>query len=104
MQRRALIAANAAGPPEGAAGVLTRFGFVRTVNANDREDALAQMRDNHIDLVVIPVDQITPAELVALEREIRRDPTTSVIATAGSQDPDIIVRALRAGVHEFLIY
>jgi len=104
MQRRALIAANSAGSPEAASGVLARFGFVRTVNANDREDALAQMRDNHFDLVVVPVDNITPAELIALEREIRRDPTTSVIATASSQDPDLIVRSMRAGVQEFLIY
>jgi pilus assembly protein CpaE len=104
MQRRALIAANSAGPPEATAEILTRFGFVRTVNASDREDALAQMRDNHFDLVVLPVDQITPAQLISLEREIRRDPTTSVIATAASQDPDLIVRSMRAGVHEFLIY
>lgn len=104
MQRRALIAANAAGPPEAASGVLTRFGFVRTVNAADREGALAQMRHNHFDLVIVPVDQITPAELISLEREIRRDATTSVIATASSQDPDLIVRAMRAGVHEFLLY
>ena len=104
MQRRALIAANSAGSPEAASGVLARFGFVRTVNAGDREDALAQMRDGHFDLVVVPLDQITPAELIALEREIRRDPTTSVIATATSQDPDLIVRAMRAGVQEFLIY
>jgi pilus assembly protein CpaE len=62
------------------------------------------MRNDHFDLIIIPVDQITPGELISLEREIRRDPTTSVIATASSQDPDTIVRAMRAGVHEFLLY
>lgn len=103
MQRRALIAANAAGNPETVAGVLARFGFSRTAQAADREGALAQMRDAHFDLVIIPVDAITPAELVALEREIRKDPNTSVIATAMSAEPDLIVRAMRAGVHEFLV-
>jgi pilus assembly protein CpaE len=103
MQRRALIAANAAGNPETVAGVLARFGFSRTAQAADREGALTQMRDAHFDLVIIPVDAITPAELVALEREIRKDPNTSVIATAMSAEPDLIVRSMRAGVHEFLV-
>jgi pilus assembly protein CpaE len=103
MQRRALIAANAAGTPESVAGVLARFGFTRTAHSQDREGALAQMRDAHFDLVILPVDDISPAELVSLEREIRRDPNTSVIATAFSPDPDLIVRAMRAGVHEFLV-
>src|SRR5512141_822655 len=103
MQRRALIAADSAGSPESVAGVLARFGFTRTAHAADREGALAQMRDAHFDLVIIPVDAITPAELVALEREIRKDPNTSVIATAMSAEPDLIVRAMRAGVHEFLV-
>ncbi|HMA20842.1 MAG TPA: P-loop NTPase [Gemmatimonadaceae bacterium] len=103
MQRRALIAANAAGNPETVAGVLARFGFSRTAQAADREGALAQMRDAHFDLVIIGVDAVTPAELVALEREIRKDPNTSVIATAMSAEPDLIVRAMRAGVHEFLV-
>jgi pilus assembly protein CpaE len=104
MQRRALIAANSAGAPEGVAAVLARFGFSRTSNATDRDAALAQMRDNHFDLVIVPVDQISPPELIALEREIRRDPTTSIIATAATPDADLIVRAMRAGVHEFLVF
>jgi pilus assembly protein CpaE len=103
MQRRALIAANAAGSPEAVAGVLARFGFTRTAHAADREGALAQMRDAHFDLIILPVDDISPAELVSLEREIRKDPNTSVIATAFAAEPDLIVRAMRAGVHEFLL-
>ena len=103
MQRRALIAANAAGSPEAVEGVLARFGFARTAQAADREAALAQMREAHFDLVIIGVDGITPPELIALEREIRRDPNTAVIATAYSADPDLIVRSMRAGVHEFLV-
>ena len=103
MQRRALIAANAAGSPEAVAAVLTRFGFARTAYVDSREAALAQMRDEHFDLVILPVDAITPEDLVALEREIRKDPTTSVIATAFTAEPDLIVRAMRAGTHEFLV-
>ena len=103
MQRRALIAANAAGSPDAVAGILARFGFTRTAQVEDREAALAQMREAHFDLVILPVDAISPAELVALEREIRKDPNTSVIATAYAAEPDLIVRSMRAGVHEFLV-
>ena len=103
MQRRALIAGNAAGAPEAVSGVLARFGFSRTAHVEDREAALAQMREAHFDLVILPVDAITPSELVALEREIRKDPNTTVIATAYSAEPDLIVRAMRAGAHEFLV-
>ena len=103
MQRRALIAGNAAGSAESIEGVLARFGFARTQQVDDREAALAQMRDSHFDLVIIPVDAISPSELVSLEREIRKDPNTSVIATAYTAEPDLIVRAMRAGAHEFLV-
>ena len=104
MQRRALIAGNSAGSPETVNGVLARFGFSRTEQAADRDAAIAAMHDRHFDLVILPVEGITPNQLVALEREIRKQSNTSVIATAPAADADLIVRAMRAGVHEFLIY
>ncbi|MEO5902702.1 MAG: P-loop NTPase [Gemmatimonadaceae bacterium] len=104
MQRRALIAANAAGAPENIADVLARFGFAGTVQTPDRETALDKMRNTYFDLVILPVDTMSPGELVTLEREIRRAPNSSVIATALTAEPDLIVRAMRAGVHEFLVY
>jgi pilus assembly protein CpaE len=104
MHRRALIADNAAGSPEAVASVLARFGFARPVDVKSRDEATALMREEHFDLVVIPVEGIAPTDLIAVEREIRRDANTSVIATAPSPDPDLILRAMRAGVHEFLVY
>jgi pilus assembly protein CpaE len=104
MQRRVLIAGNSAGSPEAVNGVLARFGFTRPEQVEDRDAAIAEMRDGHFDLVIIPVEGVTPSQLVALEREIRRDTNTSVIATAPSAESDLIVRSMRAGVHEFLVY
>lgn len=104
MQRRALIVDNAGGPVEGADSVLTRFGFVRTTRVNDRDQAINMMRDEHFDLVILSVHDIGPVQLLALERELRRDPTTAVIATAPQPDSELILRAMRAGVHEFLVY
>jgi pilus assembly protein CpaE len=104
MQRRVLIAGNSAGAPEAVSGVLARFGFTRPEQVEDRDAAIAEMREGHFDLVIIPVEGVTPAQLVALEREIRRDANTSVIATAPFAESDLIVRSMRAGVHEFLVY
>jgi pilus assembly protein CpaE len=104
VQRRALIADDAAGPIDAADAVLTRFGFSGTVRATDRDQALALMARDDFDLVILSVANIDPGQLLALERELRRNPGTSVIATAPSPDSDLILRAMRVGVHEFLVH
>src|SRR5215203_3388114 len=104
MQRRALVVTTAIGSAETLNSVLTRFGFARTLTVDDRDQAIARMREEHFDLIIVSMDGVSPGELINLEREIRKDPTTSVIATAPSADPELILRAMRAGVHEFLIY
>ena len=104
MQKRALIADNAAGTPEAVTGVLARFGFTRAEQVADVDAAIDQMRDNQFDLIVIPILDITPGQLISLEREIRKDSNVAVIATAPTADSDLIVRAMRAGVQEFLVY
>lgn len=103
MLRRALVAEGAVGPDESAAPVLARFGFSDVVQARDRADAIARMREGQFDIVMISLQDIAPGELVSLEREIRRSPNTSVIGTAPTNDPDLILRAMRAGIHEFLV-
>jgi pilus assembly protein CpaE len=100
----ALIVGNAAGPPDVVSAVLVRFGFASAVAAASPGDAIARMREQHFDLVVLPAGDIQPVELLSLEREIRRNVRTAVIATAQSNDPNLIVRAMRAGVHEFLVH
>jgi pilus assembly protein CpaE len=103
MQRRALVAANAAGQPPDVDAVLARFGFLPAVHVPDRESVLARIREDQFDLVILPLQDIGPMELLALEREIRRDPNLSVIATGPSTDANLLLRAMRAGVHEFLV-
>lgn len=104
MQRRALIADNGAGPQSAVDAVLARFGFARTATVPDREHAFARMQDERFDLVILPLRDITPAELLALEREIRKDTSVSIIGTAPAAETDLIIRAMRAGIHEFLVY
>ena len=104
MQRKALIVSGAAGPQDVANGVLQRFGFAPAVSALSVADAAGKVRNEKFDLVVIPLQGLDQHELNAFEREMRRHPGSCVIGTAAQSDPELILRAMRSGVHEFLVY
>jgi pilus assembly protein CpaE len=101
--RRALIVADAAGTPGEASGVLTRAGFATVVQSPTLDHALGRVRGERFDLLVIPVQDIEPGHLAQVEQEIRAAPSMSVIGTAPRAEPELILRAMRAGVHEFLV-
>jgi pilus assembly protein CpaE len=103
-QRKALIVTGAAGPQDVANSVLQRFGFAPAVSALNLTEALVEMRSEQFDLLVVPLQGIAATDLASLERELRRQHTTYVIGTAAHSDPDLILRAMRAGIHEFLVY
>jgi pilus assembly protein CpaE len=86
---------------EQANAVLGRFGFGPAIVANGMTEATAHMRLQHVHLVIVPLAE--GADLEALEREARRT-GTFVIGTAATADPQLILRAMRSGVHEFLVY
>jgi pilus assembly protein CpaE len=104
MPRRALIVSGAAGPQDIANGVLQRYGFAPADSALGLPDAIARLRAEHFDLVVVPLQGIGAMELSALEREVRRGGQSLVIGTAAQADPELILRAMRSGIHEFLVY
>jgi pilus assembly protein CpaE len=103
-QRRVLICGDAAGPDHGATEVFARFNLTGVVRTSELGAAIRRMRDEDFDLVVLPLQDIPPHQLLALEREIRNSRNTGVIGTAPSSDPQLIVRAMRAGIHEFLVH
>ena len=103
MARHALIVGKAAGPDEHATEVLTRFGFTKIHRADDVAAAIEQLRQTHMDLVIVPLDGIADLQLAAFEREIRRERFTAVIGTAPKQEPELMLRAMRAGIQEFLV-
>jgi pilus assembly protein CpaE len=103
MARQALIVGKAAGPEEQVTEVLTRFGFTKTHRVEDVAAAIEQLRQAHVDLVVVPLDGIADLQLAAFEREIRRERYTGVIGTAPKQEPELMLRAMRAGIQEFLV-
>jgi pilus assembly protein CpaE len=103
MPRNALIVADAAGPEPVAAGVLKRFGFAPPSQAPTVEEALSLLRRDHFELVVVPLHELAPVQLAELDQLVRRERFSFVIATAPRSDPELIVRGLRAGIHEFLV-
>jgi pilus assembly protein CpaE len=102
MRREALIVTGAVTPEQAATDVLARFGFVQTTAAATIKDALDLLRTKRFDLLVVPLQDASVPILASLDREIRRLQTTFVIGTAPRSDPDLILRAMRSGIHEFL--
>jgi pilus assembly protein CpaE len=103
LSRRALIVADAAGPEETFAPVLKRFGFASIARAHDFDEALAIVRSSPIDLVVLPIQDLTPVQLTTIERQMRAERHTVVIGTAPRLDPELILRAMRSGIQEFVV-
>jgi len=104
MPRRALIAEFAVtGSAEGVKEVLGRSGFSELVEAHSRAEVIGLMRESHFDVVMVSLQDIESTEMVALEREIRKNSDMAVIGTSTSADPTLILRAMRAGIAEFLV-
>ena len=103
MQRKALVVGDAVGPLDAAKAVLARFGFTGVEVVPTMGAATARLRDGHFDLLLLPVQGLSAVDLTALERDVVREGSTFVIGTAPKADPDVILRAMRAGVHEFLV-
>lgn len=101
-QRKALIIGEAVGDHEKAVDVLARFGFKVIEESPTLSAATASLRNDHYDLVIVPIDKLSSVEMALLEREIRRE-QAMLIGTAPKADPDLILRGMRAGVQEFLV-
>ena len=103
MQRKALIVEGAAGPEDTVAAALARFGFGAATRAASFDAALRTLQGEPFDLVVVPLQGVESLQLAALEREIRSGRSAFVIGTAPEADSDLILRAMRAGIQEFLV-
>lgn len=103
MSKRALVVEGAVGDAGPVEEVLQRFGFLPSVEAPSLDAALARLHEEHFDLLLVPLARGAGVELATLEREIRQRERTFVIATAPRPEPELILQAMRAGVHEFLV-
>lgn len=102
-RRRALVVGAAGGSIDRVAEVLARFGFGPPETVASLAQVGERLRAAHYELLVVPVAGQTLADFALLEREIRLTPGTVVIGTAPEANSELILRALRAGVHEFLV-
>jgi pilus assembly protein CpaE len=103
-QRRAIIVGGAGGPEDGVYAVLQRFGFGPVVSVPNIATAAKRMHEDHFDLAIVPVHNIEAVDLATIEHEIRKGKSTFVIGTATQLEPELILRAMRAGIHEFLVF
>lgn len=104
MSRKALVVSGAAGPQDIANAVLQRYGFGPAESVLSLAEAAARLRNEHFDLLIVPLQGAGAVELGSLEREVRKSQATFVIGTASQADPELILRAMRSGIHEFLVY
>jgi pilus assembly protein CpaE len=102
IQHKALIIGEAVGPREPINEVLQRFGFTHVDEAPSLNAASTRLRNDHYDLVIVPIDRLSSVEMTLLEREVRRE-SSMLIGTAPKPEPELILRGMRAGVQEFLV-
>ena len=103
MQKKALVVAGAIGEVGPVDDVLRRFGFGPPEIAPSVDAGIAQLQASHFDLVFVPLANAGGVEQATLERELRQRERTFVVGTAPRAEPDLILQALRSGVHEFLV-
>lgn len=103
MLKSALIVAESNGAIEAVSAVLKRFGYGVPDQESAFDGAVERLASAHYDLVLLPVHDMAPLQATALERVVRQSPATAFIGTGPIPDPDVILRAMRSGVHEFLV-
>lgn len=102
MSRKAIVVAHNGAEDPTLEQVLQRHGYARTVHGSMAQ-ALAAIEQNPVDLLVVPIDDVEEAQLGVLDRINRREKQMGVIATGESADTSMIMRAMRAGIQEFLV-
>lgn len=103
MSRHAVIVGNADGEESGLEQTLQRYAYSRVSRLDTVAEALELLSKQHIDLLVVPIDAVDELQLAALDRASRRERHTGIIATGVRADPELMLRAMRAGIQEFLV-
>ena len=102
-RRTVLTVAGATGPDAALDAVLAPFHFGPADVVTTLDEALAHLHQAHYDLCFLPMEAVDGEHGAAIEAAMHADPAMLVIGTAASADPDLILRGLRTGTHEFLV-
>jgi pilus assembly protein CpaE len=98
-----LILGDAVQNDAGSLATLQRFGVDDVVRAASLDGGLDLLMSRHFDVVFVEADRLDDAMLQQLDRAVRRERNTEVVGTAPVADPAIMLRAMRAGIQEFLL-
>ena len=101
MSRKAIVVAHNGAVDPTLEQVLQRHGYARVVHPA-LTHALVALEQNPADLLVLPMDDVEEGQLAVLDRLNRREKRMGVIATGEAADTSMIMRAMRAGIQEFL--
>lgn len=84
-------------------GLLGGVGNLRLVEAcASYESAAGPLAEHRPTLVVIALDADPARALALIESTLRAEPSTAILPASTSRDPDLILKAMRAGAREFL--
>jgi pilus assembly protein CpaE len=103
MSRQAILVGAAGENDSGLDQILQRYGYTRITRLASVEEALESMAQQHIDLLLVGIEEVDDLQLAAVERAARRERHMGVIATGPRSDPELMLRAMRAGIQEFLV-
>jgi pilus assembly protein CpaE len=103
MSRQALIVQDAGGTDQVLEQTLQRYGYGRLSRVGSVSEALVLLDAEGTDLLIVPIDAVDEMQLAALDRVNRRDRDLGVIATGPRAEPELMLRAMRAGIQEFLV-
>jgi len=101
--KRAIVVSSVDGPEQEIEHELTQLGFARVQRAGSLAEALTSLDEQGADLLVVPIDVVDESQLATLDRLLRRDQQLAIIATGPAAEPELMLRAMRAGIQEFLV-
>lgn len=103
MSRQVIVVSGALEPDVPVEQTLRRLGYSRFQLLKSVGEALDHAARESVDLLFVPIDGIDDSALAAIERTSRKDRHMGVVATGPRADAEFMLRAMRAGIPEFLV-
>jgi pilus assembly protein CpaE len=103
MSRLALVVGEAEGEDQTLEQQLQRHGYTRTLYNPSMVQALVTLEQQPVDLLIVAIESVDESHLAVIDRMNRREKGPGIIATGETTDPNLMLRAMRAGIQEFLV-
>lgn len=103
MSRLALVVSDPADKDQTLEHVLQRHGYSRIVHNATMTQALVTLEQQPVDLLLVPIENVDEGQLAVIDRLNRRERQMGIIATGETTDPALMLRAMRAGIQEYLV-